>query len=64
MLTILGYTNIIQAVFFLLQINGCISFSECLPGFFASNGIKCERCPEGRYGFKCYRECNCDRNKR
>jgi hypothetical protein len=63
MLTILGYTNIMQAGFCLLQINGCISFSECLPGF-SSNGIKCERCPEGRYGDKCNWECNCDRNKR
>ena len=47
----------------LLQINGFISFSECLPGF-TLNGTTCEQCPEGRYGEKCSAKCNCDSNER
>ena len=62
MLTILGYTNIMQ-IGDLLQINGLISFSDCSLGF-TSNGTKCERCPEAHYGDKCYWKCNCTTNER
>jgi hypothetical protein len=62
MLTILEYTNFMQTGV-VLQINGCISFSECLPGF-TSNGTKCERCPERHHGEKCSKECNCASNER
>ena len=62
MLTILVYTNIMQTGV-LLQINGLISFSECLLDF-TSNETKCERCPEGHYGEKCSKKCNCTTNER